>query len=54
MNFTEVELFLIEMAIDEVMWKLAPNSPNYQKFDLLNQKVRGYRLVQEHLNEKEN
>ena len=49
MNFSEVELFLIEMAIDEVMWKLTPNSPNYKKFDLLNQKVRGYRYVQEHL-----
>lgn len=48
MDFTEVELFLIEMAIDEVMWKLAPNSPNYQKFELLNQKVRGYRIALEH------
>lgn len=50
MNFTEIELFLIEMAIDEVMWKLDPGSPNYKKFDLLNQKVRGQRLLQNHLN----
>lgn len=44
-EFTETELFLIEMAIDEVLWKLAPNSPNYTKYDLLNQKVRGRRLA---------
>jgi hypothetical protein len=50
MNFTEIDLFLIEMAIDEVMWKLPPDNPNYKKFDLLNQKVRGYRLVMEHMN----
>lgn len=50
MNFTEIELFLIEMALDEVTWKLPPNSPTCKKFELLNQKVRGYRLVLEHMN----
>lgn len=54
MNFTEIELFLIEMAIDEVMWKLVPNSPNYERYKLLNQKVRGQRLLQNHLNDGDN
>lgn len=44
-EFTETELFLIEMAVDEVLWKLEPNGPNYIKYDLLNQKVRGHRLA---------
>lgn len=43
-NFTEIDLFLLEMAIDEVMWKLTPNSPSYNTFDSLSQKVRGCRL----------
>jgi len=50
MEFSETELFLIEMAIDEVMCRMNPNSPNYQRFELLNQKVRGQRLAKEHSN----
>ena len=52
MDFTEIELFLIEMAIDEVMWKLTPNSPNYNKFGLLNEKVRCQRLLKAKFNDK--
>lgn len=51
MNFTEVELFLIEMAIDETMCRIYTDSPNYRRFELLSQKVRGYRIAQEHSND---
>lgn len=43
MKFTEIELFLIEMALDEVLWKLTPGSPAYQRYDLLNQKINSLR-----------
>ena len=53
MEFTETELFLIEMAIDEVMWKLDPSSPTCIRYNLLNKKVRGLRLAKEHKENKE-
>lgn len=51
MHFTEVELFLLEMALDETMCRIYIDSPNYQRFELLSQKVRGYRIALEHSND---
>ena len=48
MEFTELELFLLEMALDEVTWRMSIDSPNYQRFDLLSQKVTAIRLAQKH------
>ena len=42
-EFSDVELFLIEMALDEVLWKLEVDSPMYKKFSLMNLKVHGLR-----------
>ena len=43
-EFSETELYLIEMAIDEVLYKFSdPNSPAYQRFKLIDDKVYSLR-----------
>lgn len=43
-TFSEDELFLLEMAIDEVLWRIQDyNSPWYQRYNLLNQKINSLR-----------
>ena len=43
-KFSEEELFLIEMALDEVLYKLQNvDSPMYHKFDLVNHKIYSLR-----------
>lgn len=36
-ELTYDELFLLEMAVDEVLWKLDVNSPSYQRYHRLNE-----------------
>ena len=36
-ELTYDELFLLEMAVDEVLWKLDENSPSYQRYHRLNE-----------------
>ena len=43
-ELTYDELFLLEMAIDEVLWKLEENSPSYQKFRELNELLYTQRM----------
>ena len=39
-EFSKDELFFIEMALDEVLYRLSdPNSPMYQRFKLVDDKV---------------
>ena len=42
-ELTYDELFLLEMAVDEVMWKLAENSPMYQRYKILDMKINAQR-----------
>ena len=42
-EFSDAELFLIEMALDEVLYKLEVGSPMYKRFSLMNLKVYGLR-----------
>lgn len=42
-ELTYDELFLLEMAVDEVMWKLPENSPMYQRYKLLDIKINAQR-----------
>ena len=40
LDFTYDELFLLEMALDEVLWRIEnPNNPTYQRYRLLEQKI---------------
>ena len=34
-ELTYDDLFLLEMAVDEVLWKLDVNSPSYQRYHIL-------------------
>ena len=43
-ELTYDELFLLEIAIDEVLWKLEENSPSYQKFRELNELLYAQRM----------
>lgn len=36
-ELTYDDLFLLEVAVDEVLWKLDENSPNYQRYHRLNE-----------------
>lgn len=36
-ELTYDELFLLEMAVDEVLWKLDVNSPSYKRYHILNE-----------------
>lgn len=42
-ELTYDEMFLLEMAVDEVMWKLPENSPMYQRYKLLDVKINALR-----------
>lgn len=42
-ELTYDELFLLEMAVDEVLWKLNDNSPSYQRYKLLDIKINAQR-----------
>jgi hypothetical protein len=43
-EFSKDELFFIEMALDEVLYRLSdPNSPAYQRFKLVDDKVYSLR-----------
>lgn len=43
-KFSGVELFLIEMALDQTLYTISDtNSPIYKKFELIDQKIFGLR-----------
>ena len=42
-ELTYDELFLLEMAVDEVLWKLDVNSPSYQRYHRLNEMLYAQR-----------
>lgn len=45
-EFTSDELFLLEMALDEVLWRLTDSSnPTYQRYQLLEQKIYAARFT---------
>lgn len=40
LTFTEDDLFLLEMAIDEVLWRIEnTNNPTYKRYKLLDDKI---------------
>jgi hypothetical protein len=43
-ELTYDELFLLEMAVDEVLWKLDVNSPIYQRYHRLNEMLYAQRI----------
>ena len=42
-ELTYDELFLLEMAVDEVMWNLKDKSPAYERYKLLDVKLNAQR-----------
>ena len=45
MRFTEDELFLIEMALDEVLWRITDtNNPTYKRYKLIEDKIYSARI----------
>lgn len=42
-ELTYDELFLLEMAVDEVMWNLKDKSPAYERYKLLDVKINALR-----------
>ena len=42
-ELTYDELFLLEMAVDEVMWHLKDKSPAYERYKLLDVKINALR-----------
>ena len=50
-SLTSTELFLIEMALDEAMWKLDCDHPMYKKFDEVSAIVRSARQASENSSE---
>lgn len=45
MRFTEDELFLIEMALDEVLWRITDtNNPTYKRYKLIDDKIYSARI----------
>lgn len=44
-NFSQDDLFILELALDETMWKLDVGSPLYEKFKLMNQKIYSARQL---------
>ena len=43
-ELTYDELFLLEMALDDVLWRLEENSPSYRKFSELNKLLYAARM----------
>jgi len=44
-RFTEDELFLMEMALDEVLWRITDtNNPTYKRYKLLEDKIYSARI----------
>lgn len=50
-SLTSTELFLIEMALDEAMWKLDYGHPMYKKFDEVSAIIRSARQASENSSE---
>lgn len=45
MSFTEDELFLMEMALDEVLWRITDtNNPTYKRYKLIEDKIYSARI----------
>lgn len=50
-SLTSTELFLIEMALDEAMWRLDYDHPMYKKFDEVSAIIRSARQASENSSE---
>lgn len=50
-SLTSTELFLIEMALDEAMWRLDCGHPAYKKFDEVSAIIRSARQASENSSE---
>lgn len=50
-SLTSSELFLIEMALDEAMWRLDSDHPTYKKFEEVSAIIRSARKASENSSE---